>query len=993
MLWNHLANTELPDAHWILAGDFNNIEQASDKQGGSANTTISKRELEAWNRLLLRLGCRDAFHIGTYVRRSDKAFTWSNARTDASMIQSRIDRIYIPIRIENIGGTTEILPTLSNMSNHVGVILHFNGELRPRKRRLAFFNKGLLVNPETKATLLETWKNTVGDETLTTWNQKVVRANTTIREKSEELTKTHKKQWKETYLAQFEDIISIEAELHNNWGSREARDRLSTAQVKLHEVRQHKLQFQETAILSKWSRVGDRCTKGFFEHHQGARKRAPITLMMEEGKPLTSQAELEEHILKFYKHLYTADEQVENNHTAREECFQYLKVTVTEMHNGELLRPITGEEVKEAMKQLPPGKAPGTDGIPAEFYQELWEDIEPDIISFALESIEQANISEELNVSKIALLPKTEDRSRIPNFRPISLLNTLYKLVAKIYANRMKPLLHHWILLSQTGFVPNQCILDNLFLAFESIEWALESNQDMSMLLIDFEKAYDRVSWTFLRQTMSKVGFSVTWIRQVMSLSLTASATIIVNGEQSQPFKLQRYVRQGCPLAPYLFLLTVDVLGQMLQHPDCHVKGLCLPDNSFITNHMFADDTLLLLEGNTDNMDKAIAVINKFGAASGAKLNLHKSIGVWISHTPRAWSWGKKAGFKWLQPGEVTKYLGYPFGTQLSQHENDNKMLGQICKHLHRWAGHKLSLAGRIMVSNQVILSSIWYLASCMDFSNQALKLVRATVRNYMWSGKKDTVARARVKWATAVLPIVRGGVKIIDPQWQASALQVKLLIRGMSNGYEPWKSLVRHRVAQTRQSRRGRWPNNANWIMNNPHLATQGSTMWQGVMKAWNTLQSGIEQQTPSSWAEIMRQPLFGNRLLTNESGIQWGTEARSNMRWWAERGFQSLKDIIRENGQRWRTFQELIHLRKTRVVPPLYARMVNNIPWIVTPRPPPTPGQWLAQYEEDGQLQVVYHLHQTYPTQASKYRKEQSEQLTLLAQNQIVPPKANEV
>lgn len=183
MLWNHLANTELPDAHWILAGDFNNIEQASDKQGGSANTTISRRELEAWNRLLLRLGCRDAFHIGTYVRRSDKAFTWSNAHNDASMIQSRIDRIYIPIRIENIGGTTEILPTLSNVSDHAGVILHFNGEPRQKKRRPAFFNKGLLVNPETKAALLDTWKNTVGDETLTTWNQKVVRANTAIREK------------------------------------------------------------------------------------------------------------------------------------------------------------------------------------------------------------------------------------------------------------------------------------------------------------------------------------------------------------------------------------------------------------------------------------------------------------------------------------------------------------------------------------------------------------------------------------------------------------------------------------------------------------------------------------------------------------------------------------------------------------------------------------------------------------------------------------------
>lgn len=165
--------------------------------------------------------------------------------------------------------------------------------------------------------------------------------------------------------------------------------------------------------------------------------------MLDEGKPLNTQAELEDHILKFYKQLYTADEQVELDNAAREDCFTYVRETVTAEHNTKLLRPITVEEVKEAMKQLPPGKTPGTDAIPAEFYQELWEEIELDIFNFVAESIEQAHISEELNVSKIAVLPKPEDRWRIQNFRPISLLNTLYKLVAKIYANRMKPLLHH----------------------------------------------------------------------------------------------------------------------------------------------------------------------------------------------------------------------------------------------------------------------------------------------------------------------------------------------------------------------------------------------------------------------------------------------------------------------------------------------------------------------------------------------------------------------
>ena len=238
-----------------------------------------------------------------------------------------------------------------------------------------------------------------------------------------------------------------------------------------------------------------------------------------------------------------------------------------------------------------------------------------------------------------------------------------------------------------------------------------------------------------------------------------------------------------------------------------------------------------------------------------------------------------KSILKWLAPGEITRYLGFPFGLRIPQQKKDGKMLSHLRKHLFKWSNQKLSLAGRIMISNQVVLSSIWYLASCTDLSGKALKQARALVRNYMWPGRKESRTRARVKWDTAVLPIVRGGIKILDPQWQTSALLVKLLMRGLSVGYEPWKVLVRYRVAQTRQSRRGKWPSHANWIMNARTLVKQGSTMWQGVMKAWSTIQSGLEQQNPSSWAKIMRQPLYGNRMLTNELGLQWGTESNTTM------------------------------------------------------------------------------------------------------------------
>lgn len=352
MLWNHLAQTDLPEAEWILVGDFNNIEQASDKQGGFSKTSIGSRELDAWNRLLVKLRVRDAFHLKTFRRRSEKTFTWSNGRQDDTLVQSCIDRHYIPPRIEDIGGTTEILPTLQDISDHAGVVTHFNDEGK-RPPPAPFFNKGLLANTDNKATLLVAWKTCMEDNNLDSWNAKMVAANQAVLQKSAELTKQQKQKWRETYLAQFEDIISAEAELQQNWGSQEAREKLSEAQAALHEVRQQKFQHKESAILSKWTRVGDKCTKEFFEHHSGHKRPTPIRQLHEGDRLIDTQAALESHITSFYESLYTRDERVESNEGAREDCFRYLKHTVTATHNEELLMPLTQEEVSEAMKQLP----------------------------------------------------------------------------------------------------------------------------------------------------------------------------------------------------------------------------------------------------------------------------------------------------------------------------------------------------------------------------------------------------------------------------------------------------------------------------------------------------------------------------------------------------------------------------------------------------------------------------------------------------------------
>ena len=141
--------------------------------------------------------------------------------------------------------------------------------------------------------------------------------------------------------------------MQHNWSSRDAINKLSDAQAVLHEVRQQKFQFQESAILSKWTRVGDRCTKEFFEHHTGTRRPITINQIQDGDNLLTSQSDIQEHILRFYEKLYTRDDEVEGNLNAKEDCLQFLQPAVTDEHNVELLQPLTMTEVFETMKQVP----------------------------------------------------------------------------------------------------------------------------------------------------------------------------------------------------------------------------------------------------------------------------------------------------------------------------------------------------------------------------------------------------------------------------------------------------------------------------------------------------------------------------------------------------------------------------------------------------------------------------------------------------------------
>jgi len=152
----------------------------------------------------------------------------------------------------------------------------------------------------------------------------------------------------------------------------------------------------------------------------------------------------------------------------------------------------------------------------------------------------------------IALIFKAGDRASLSNWRPITLLNALYKIVAKALQIRLQLLLQEVINPEQSAFLPSRHILGNILLQYKTVEWAKTSNQDLIFLKLDFTKAYDVVSWDFLYTVMMKMGIPDSFIDLTKMLLQDASASVILNGKATASFPIQRGVRQGCPLAPWL---------------------------------------------------------------------------------------------------------------------------------------------------------------------------------------------------------------------------------------------------------------------------------------------------------------------------------------------------------------------------------------------------------------------------------------------------------
>lgn len=238
---------------------------------------------------------------------------------------------------------------------------------------------------------------------------------------------------------------------------------------------------------------------------------------------------------------------------------------ISDSDNLSLIAAFDPGEVREAVWQCGNDKSPGPDGVNFRFIKQFWHLMSTDIQKLLDDFHRQGYWPRGCNSSFITLVPKKENPQGLQDFRPISLIGCAYKIISKVLTNRIKSVLPAVIDDCQSAFLEGRGALDSIVVANEWLHDAKTRKKKSMAFKVDFEKAYDSVQWNFLYYMMRRMNFNGKWIAWVKGCIESAKISVLINGSPGEEFAMGKGIRQGDPIAPFLFLIVAEGLNGLLR--------------------------------------------------------------------------------------------------------------------------------------------------------------------------------------------------------------------------------------------------------------------------------------------------------------------------------------------------------------------------------------------------------------------------------------------
>ena len=299
----------------------------------------------------------------------------------------------------------------------------------------------------------------------------------------------------------------------------------------------------------KWYEEGEKNTKYFFALEKAKyNAKTCFKLIDEYNQELTSQQEIIEAQRRFYTELYQKDDYVE--FTAQNTSGVYVPEDIKVQQDQQL----DSQDIQQAIKEMKKNKTPGEDGIPVDFYKVFWIQIKDVFLAMMHQCYEQNCLHKSARQGILNLIPKPNKDSRyMKNLRPITLLNTDYKIIEKAIANKMIPALNHIIHQDQRGFMKDRRISVNIRKMLDIIQEAKEKDLEAVILSLDFVKCFDKCSFSILHGSLEYFRFGKIIKEWTKILYNQFSVKIQNNGNFSQDIPIKKRSAPGGVLLEHIF--------------------------------------------------------------------------------------------------------------------------------------------------------------------------------------------------------------------------------------------------------------------------------------------------------------------------------------------------------------------------------------------------------------------------------------------------------
>ncbi|XP_019158270.1 PREDICTED: uncharacterized protein LOC109154983 [Ipomoea nil] len=672
-LWRDLSQSKRgPQGPWLVAGDFNSVINKEETTNYSSFSTQRSSDFVNWiqDEGLIDLGF------------SGPRLTWVKNGPTGATKGARLDQTLCNIdwRVRFPYAEVEHLPRVA--SDHAPLLLRLHGSRRGNPTNLFHFHfQAAWLTHQDLTKVVQRMRNTDRDladnvqrvaHGLSDWNKEVF--GNIFKEKK-------------VLLSRLGGIQRILANKYHR-GLYKLEQKL---QVELEETlyQEELLWFQRSR--EDWITSGDRNTAYYHAAATVRQSRTKVIKLIDEnGNWLTKGEGLREHVRNFYDALFTEDTEV-TSVLDIEARFPRIRRIDRRVFN----REVTKEEVQKAVFDMKPFKAPGPDGLPAGFYQHTWEVTGDSIFNLVRSVFKSGEILEGLNDTLVALIPKVRSPDTIKQFRPISLCNVIGP--------------------HQSSFVPERQITDNVIVYQEVMHTMREARgkQRYMAIKLDLKKAYDRLSWDFIKDTMVQAGFNDSWVKIIMSCVSTSRLAIIWNGERLEYFRPERGIRQGDAMSPAIFVLCMERLSHLIlsEVTKRNWKGIKLaPDGPILSHLCFADDMVLFTKASVAQVDIVQSCLDSFCKVSGQKISLSKSrVHFSRNTTPEvATVIAGKLGI--ATTTDLGRYLGVPSIHGRVTCNTYAGLLERIAHRLEGWKAKTLSLAGRVTLAKSVLNAIPWCL-------------------------------------------------------------------------------------------------------------------------------------------------------------------------------------------------------------------------------------------------------------------------------------------